>query len=177
MLFHNKFNKFDKTGARISDYIYQMTLYCFKSHFWHENVKILQSFTQCYDGHDYVTLPIYKVVYHFYCMTLYHYHRGHNLIKGNIILKKAKIIVSEVRKVAKIRNRYNQVTHLTQDTNGKNKNDPQKKHRLVMVSKIFLLEGSNLFHSDNLTFRSDVDQDILMFGLHERLLTYPCTIS
>ena len=63
----------------------------------------------------------------------------------------------KVSKVAKIRNRYNQVPHLTQDTNGKvtnshinrraqniantrqNKNikDPQKKYRLGTVSKIF----------------------------------------
>ena len=100
--FHNTFYKFDNTGARMSDYIYQMTLYCLKSHFRHENMKILRSFTQCYDGHHLVTLPIYKMVYHFYCMAVYHYQRRHNLIKGNILLKKAKIIVIEVRKVEKI---------------------------------------------------------------------------
>ena len=94
--------------------------------------------------------------------------------------------VIKVRKRAKIRNRYNQAPHLTQDTNGKvtasqlditnesqeaspfpagdhktsisrctqkhkkqdrnNINDPQKKHRLGMVSKNILLEGLNQFH-------------------------------
>ena len=92
----------------------------------------------------------------------------------------------KVRRRAKIRNRYNQAPHLTQDTNGKvttsqlditndrqevspfpagehkasinrrtqsikkqdrnNINDPQKKHRLGMVSKNIVLEGLNKFH-------------------------------
>ena len=101
----------------------------------------------------------------------------------------------------KIRNRYNQVPHLTRDTNGKvtnsqldttnesqegspfpagdhkehinrfsqrhsiqktekNIKDPQKKYRLGMVSKIYvLLEGLNRFNSANLTLNSDVNQD------------------
>ena len=37
--------------------------------------------------------------------------------------------------------------------------DSKKKYRLGMVSKIFLLEGLNRFHSANLTLNSDVDQD------------------
>ena len=89
----------------------------------------------------------------------------------------------KVSKEAKIRNRYNQIPHPTQDTtrgklqnttkhrtqesqeralskqvtrglhwtdkkawqtrNINNKNDPQKKHRLGMVDKIFLLGGFN----------------------------------
>ena len=89
--------------------------------------------------------------------------------------------------MAKIRNRYNQVPHLTQDTTWEsdttkksqevspfpagdhtdekaqqtqnNTNDPQKKHRLGMVSINILLEGLNWFHGANLTFTSDVDQD------------------
>ena len=40
-----------------------------------------------------------------------------------------------------------------------NTNDLQKKYRLGTVSKHILLEGINLFHSANLTFDSDVDQD------------------
>ena len=96
------------------------------------------------------------------------------------------MVLIKVRKRAKIRNRYNQAPHLTQDTDGKvttsqlditnesqevspfpagdhkalinrrarkhkkqdrnNINDPQKKHRLVMVSKNILLEGLNQFH-------------------------------
>ena len=43
---------------------------------------------------------------------------------------------NKVSKGAKIRNRYNQVPHLTQDTNGSTK-DPQKKYHLGTVSKIF----------------------------------------
>ena len=52
----------------------------------------------------------------------------------------------------------------------KNINDPQK-YRLGMVSKNILLERLNWFHGANLTFNSDVDQDI-DFGLHDRPLTY-----
>ena len=40
-----------------------------------------------------------------------------------------------------------------------NKNDPQKKHRLGMVSKNIFTVGLNLVHGANLTFNSDVDQD------------------
>ena len=47
-------------------------------------------------------------------------------------------------------------------------NDPQKS---------ILLEGLSRFHSANLTFSSDLDQDIYMFGLHERPLAYQCIIS
>ena len=63
------------------------------------------------------------------------------------------------------------------NTRHNNTNDPQKKNRLGMVSKNILLEGLNQFHSVNITLSSDVDQDTYMFGLHERPLTYPCTIS
>ena len=104
-------------------------------------------------------------------------------------------------KRTKIRNRYNQAPHLTQDTNGKvttsqlditnesqevspfaaddhkapinrrarehnknktkNINDPQKKHRLGTASKNILLEGFKpISRHANLTFSSDVDQDI-----------------
>ena len=45
-----------------------------------------------------------------------------------------------------------------QDRN--NINDPQKKHRLGMVSKNILLKGLNWFHGTNLTLNSDVDRDI-----------------
>ena len=38
-------------------------------------------------------------------------------------------------------------------------NDPQKKYHLGTVSKNILLEGLNRFHSTNLTFSLDVDQD------------------
>ena len=45
----------------------------------------------------------------------------------------------------------------TQDINNTKFNDPQKKYRLEMISKIFLLKGSNQFHGANLTLSSDVD--------------------
>ena len=50
------------------DSIYHLTLTLLitkKSNFWHENIKILPSFTQCYDGRHFVTLLICKplVVY------------------------------------------------------------------------------------------------------------------
>ena len=111
-----------------------------------------------------------------------------------------KVSIKE-SKGAKNRNRYNQVPHLTQDTNGKvthsqidttNESQEfnpfpagdhkahinrQKKYRLGTVSKIFLLEGLNRFHDASPTLNSDVDQDTKRFALHERPLTYQCIIS
>ena len=49
-LFRNKFNKFNNTGARMLDSIYQMASNYLKSHFWCENVKIFPYFTQRYYG-------------------------------------------------------------------------------------------------------------------------------
>ena len=49
--FGNEFNKFNYTRARMLDSIYQII----KSHFWRENVKILQSFPQPYNGRDNVS--------------------------------------------------------------------------------------------------------------------------
>ena len=40
-----------------------------------------------------------------------------------------------------------------------------------------LLKGLNQFNGANLTLNSDMDQDILIFSLHERPLTYQCIIS
>ena len=49
--FRNKFNKFNKTGARMLDSIYHMTN-TLKSHFWHKNVIMLSLCTQrCYGRH------------------------------------------------------------------------------------------------------------------------------
>ena len=59
----------------------------------------------------------------------------------------------------------------------KHMTETQKKYRLGTVSKNILLEGINRFKGTNLTLSSDVDQDTLMFGLHERLLTYQYIIS
>ena len=42
-LFHNKFNKFNNTGAPMLDSIYHYDIkIILKSYFWRENVKVLQ---------------------------------------------------------------------------------------------------------------------------------------
>ena len=46
-LFRNEFNKYNSAGALVLDSVYHMTLKILKkSHFWHENVMILSSFSQ-----------------------------------------------------------------------------------------------------------------------------------
>ena len=119
----------------------------------------------------------------------------------------------KVNKGAKIRNRYNQVPHLTKDSNGKvtnlqfdttkesqevspfpagdhkphinrraqrhSKHKTEQKHK--RYTKSTALEWSVKYFTGglklvlwraNLTLNSDVDQDTLIFGLHERPLTY-----
>ena len=52
-LFRNEFNKFNNTRARMLDSIHHMTpgIKLIKNRFfWRENVKILSSFTQRYNG-------------------------------------------------------------------------------------------------------------------------------
>ena len=52
-LFRNEFHKFNNTGARMLDSIYQMTN-TLKSYFWRENVIILSLCTRCcYECHLY----------------------------------------------------------------------------------------------------------------------------
>ena len=59
LLFGNEFDKFNNTGARMLDSIYHMTLKLLTNGiFWHENIKILSLFMQCYNGPHYVTLLI-----------------------------------------------------------------------------------------------------------------------
>ena len=48
---------------------------------------------------------------------------------------------------------------IMRNTRHKNTYDPQKKYRLETIGKHILLEGLNRFHSANLIFSSDVDQD------------------
>ena len=50
--FRNEFNKFNNTGARMLDFIYHMILKSIKNRlpFWRENVNILPSFMQRYNG-------------------------------------------------------------------------------------------------------------------------------
>ena len=51
-LFHNEFNKFNNTRARMLDSIYHMSN-TLKSDFWRKNVRILSFCTQrCYGRHD-----------------------------------------------------------------------------------------------------------------------------
>ena len=57
-LFHNEFDKFNNTGARMLDSIYHMTLNLLLLHFCSENVNILPSFMQSYYGHHKVTVII-----------------------------------------------------------------------------------------------------------------------
>ena len=80
-LSRNEFNKFNKTGARMSDFIYQMTLrlllnlisavqtLCFCLFFYYvRNVVV-----------DVITFPVKickpPVVYRFYCLALFHPRR------------------------------------------------------------------------------------------------------
>ena len=56
-LFRNAFNKFNNTRAQMLDSIYHMPYFFFsKSRFLSENVKILPSFMQRYNGRHYATL-------------------------------------------------------------------------------------------------------------------------
>ena len=72
--FLNEFNKFNKTGARLLNYIYQMTKSYFKSHFWRTNAKILSYKRRSILWALRNVFKIFKplVVYRFYSMALYH---------------------------------------------------------------------------------------------------------
>ena len=59
--------------------------------------------------------------------------------------------VMKVSKVAKIRNRYNQVPHLTQDTNGKVTNSQKTPQTSVIMSHI-----AAFFLNLTLTFNSKI---------------------
>ena len=51
-LFHNEFNKFNDSRARMLDFIYHMTN-TFKSHFWRKNVILVSLCTRrCYGRHN-----------------------------------------------------------------------------------------------------------------------------
>ena len=54
-LFHNKFNKFNNTRARVLDSIYHMTI-SLKSHFWRKNVIICHYV--CNVVMDVITFPV-----------------------------------------------------------------------------------------------------------------------
>ena len=98
-------------------------------------------------------------------------------LSQRIILKE----MGKIRHKAKIRNPYNQIPHLTQDTiyesdknkrkrNTNNKTDQKRSTALENSVRTFL-KGLNMFDVTNLTLISDVDQDRQMFDSHERSLT------
>ena len=82
------------------------------------------------------------------------------------------VVRIKVSKGAKIGNRYNQVPHLTQDTNGKVTNSqldttnesqeissfPAGDHK-AHINRRAQRHSLNQFHGANLTLDSDVDQD------------------
>ena len=63
------------------------------------------------------------------------------MVKDTIVIYRKKetiLILIKVSKVAKIRNRYNQVPHLTKDTNGKETNSqktPQTRAKRSALSQ------------------------------------------
>ena len=105
-----------------------------------------------------------------------------------------------VSKGAKIRNRYNQIPHLTQDTNGKvtnsqldTKNQSQEVSPFPAGNHKAHINRCAQRHSKHKTKKNIkgpqkkfclgtvskilVDQDTYIFGLHERSLTYQYIIS
>ena len=74
-LFHNKFNKFNNTGARMLDSIYHMTFKLLKNHFFgmttsrfcHLLRNVIMDVIML---HYEICKPL--VVYRFYCMSLFH---------------------------------------------------------------------------------------------------------
>ena len=57
LLFPNKFNKFNNTGARMLDSIYHMALKLLKNHsFGLKTSSFCDNFKQSYNGRHYVTL-------------------------------------------------------------------------------------------------------------------------
>ena len=80
-LFCNEFNKFNKTGARMLDSIYHMTLRILENLISGvKNVIMLSICTQrCYGRHfPKIDKPL--VVYRFYCMTLFHSQTRRHMI-------------------------------------------------------------------------------------------------
>ena len=55
-LFRNEFDKFNNTAAGMLHSVYQIALQLFKITFSMENVKILSSFRQRYNGRHYVRI-------------------------------------------------------------------------------------------------------------------------
>ena len=67
-----------------------------------------------------------------------YFHTGYNLQCMPVPVNKQTVVNTKSNKVAKIRNRYNQVPHLTQDTNGKvtnSKKTPQTRAKRSALSQ------------------------------------------
>ena len=57
-LFRNEFNKFNNTGAQMLDSIYHVTLNLRKHRSCSENIKIVPSFMQRYNGRHYMYVTL-----------------------------------------------------------------------------------------------------------------------
>ena len=69
------------------------------------------------------------------------------------------------------------INRRTRKHNRININDPQKRTSLERSVKYFTGGLTQVSRRANLTLSSDVNQDTKMFDLHERPLTYQCSIS
>ena len=73
-------------------FIYHMTLKLIKtSHFWRENVKILPSVTQRYNGRHNVPRKSVHHYYRLYCIALYHSQTRRHVIKYLFSVFKIKL--------------------------------------------------------------------------------------
>ena len=92
LLFRNELNKFNNTGGQMFYFIYHMTLKLIKtSHFWRENVKILPSVTQRYNGPYNVPRKSVHHYYRLYCIALYHSQTRRHVIKYLFSVFKIKL--------------------------------------------------------------------------------------
>ena len=83
-LFRNELNKFNKTRARMLDYIYHMTdiKNTLKSHFWRKkryNVVNMYA-TLLWTSLRFPKIDKPLVVYRFYCMALFHFLTRRHMI-------------------------------------------------------------------------------------------------
>ena len=97
------------------------------------------------------------------------------------MFKVADLVSLKVSKGAKIRNRYNQVPHLTQDTNGKatnsqldNTNESQEASPFPAGDHKAHINRRAQRHSKH---KTEQKHKRSTKGLHERPLTYQCIIS
>ena len=95
--------------------------------------KIRKAFSKFYHRHSELI-----VKYNIGLKTLLQQGISEPIFYGDLVYKFRRIFVGKVSKVAKIRNRYNQVPHLTQNTNGKVTNSqktPQTRAKRSALSQ------------------------------------------